>query len=93
MLWSRIKQKTPAPSRELTGIINVLRGFIFLEQAFTGDQHLQVIKPEKIAGSVLLQRGLAGSTILTIIWPTARSRDYLLGRAWPNCNNLAGLCL
>ncbi len=93
MLWLRTKRNTRPLGRELKGIINALREFIFLEQAFTGDQHLQVVKPEEFAGSVLLQRGLAESTTLRIIWPTARSRNHFLGRAWPNCNNLTGLCL
>ncbi len=57
MLWSRIKRKTPSPGRELKGIIDVLRGFIFTEQAFTGDQHLQAVKVEKIARSVILHGG------------------------------------
>ncbi len=50
-----MKRKTPTLGRELKDITNVLRGFIFTEQAFTGDQHLQVVKVEKVAGSVLLQ--------------------------------------
>ncbi len=57
MLWSRIKRNARTLGRELKGIINALREFIFLEQAFTGDQHLQAVKPEEIAGSVLLQGG------------------------------------
>ncbi len=57
LLWSRMKRKTPTPGREFKDISNVLREFIFLEQAFTGDQHLQAVKLEKIARSVLLHGG------------------------------------